>query len=65
MSETPVQTLIKDQGGPTAVATRLNMRPETVQMWVTRRRIPRNRWPDLIEAFPSLTLETLKAVEAA
>ncbi len=60
-----MKDLIRKLDGPSAVAGKLNMRPETVQMWVTRRRIPRNRWPELIEAYPHLTLETLKAAEAA
>lgn len=65
MVQTPVRDFIKLKGGASAVATKLNMRPETVQMWVYRKRIPRAKWPELTEAFPDVTLETLKATEAA
>ena len=61
---TPAQ-LIKDRGGAAAVAQALNLKRTTVQMWRVRNRIPRTAWPEIIEAFPDLTLEQLKAAEAA
>ena len=56
--------IIREAGGTRAIAEKLNMRPETVQMWRHRRRIPRTAWPELIEQFPDITLEALKAAEA-
>jgi hypothetical protein len=55
--------IIQEAGGARAIAEKLKMRPETVQMWRHRRRIPRTAWPELIEGFPQITLEALKAAE--
>jgi hypothetical protein len=33
-------------------------------MWSVRNRIPRKVWPEIIDAFPEVTLDELKAVEA-
>ena len=58
------RTLINDLGGTQLVAERLQLEPRTVQMWKFRRRIPRQRWPEILETFPEVTLEALRAVEA-
>jgi hypothetical protein len=58
------RTLINGLGGTQVVAERLQIEPRTVEMWKFRRRIPRQRWPDLIDKFPSVTLDELKAAEA-
>lgn len=42
----------------------MQLEPRTVQMWKFRRRIPRQRWPEILEIFPQVTLEALRAVEA-
>lgn len=61
----PVQEFIKDRGGRKAFAEKLQMRPATVGMWVTRKRIPRTAWPEIIERVEGASLEALKATEGA
>jgi len=63
MTITP-REIIKQNGGARAIASKLNMKTETVRMWQFRKTIPRTAWPELIEHFPAVTLETLKAAEA-
>jgi hypothetical protein len=33
-------------------------------MWQFRERIPRTAWPELIQAFPTITLDALMAAES-
>lgn len=47
------------------MAAKLSLKPATVRMWKFRKRIPRTAWPELIEVFPDLSVEVLKAAEAA
>lgn len=60
----PVAILVHDLGGPDAVAAKLKARPATVRMWIFRNAVPRPVWPDLIDAFPVVTLDRLKSIEA-
>jgi hypothetical protein len=57
--------IISDLGGPAAIADTLNVNPVRVRMWKQRKKLPRSVWPELIEAYPALSMETLKAAEAA
>lgn len=59
----PVAILVHDLGGADAVAAKLNARPETVRMWAFRNAVPRRVWPEMIEAFPDITLDRLRATE--
>lgn len=61
----PAEKLIAELGGPTKVAAALQEKAGTVRMWKLRKRVPRTAWPDLIDAFPDLTLDDLKATERA
>ena len=56
--------IIKNNGGARAVAEALRVRTETVRMWLFRERIPRTAWPELIQAFPTITLDALLAAES-
>lgn len=58
------RSFINGLGGTQVVAERLHVEPRTVQMWKFRRRIPRSRWPELIEEFPEVTLDALREIEA-
>ena len=42
----------------------LNTDPRKVVMWKVRNRIPRTAWPEIIDAFPGVTLDELRSVEA-
>lgn len=57
--------IIETKGGPAVVAEALSIKPARVRTWVWRGKIPRSNWPEVIEAFPEITLEALKAAEAA
>lgn len=65
MSHQTHADLIKAHGGARFIAERINARPETVRMWQFRRRIPRQAWPEIVAAFPDISLEVLVASEAA
>lgn len=40
-----------------------NCPPNTIYMWTFRNLIPRKYWPELIEAYPEITLTHLKRWE--
>jgi len=52
---------IIEQKGVSLIAERLGERPETVRIWKHRKRFPRAKWFDLVEAFPDVTLDMLRA----
>jgi hypothetical protein len=56
---------IIDSRGAKDIADRTGVPVGRVRVWKHRQRIPRSIWPDLIDAYPELTLDTLKAAEAA
>lgn len=60
----PVAQFVRDLGGPHLVAEKLNTSPEAVRMWAFRNAIPRRVWPDVIDAFPNVTLDKLRLIEA-
>jgi len=64
MSNSPAQ-IIDEKGGPAAFASKVGKRPGAVRAWKHRNTLPREAWPEIIQAFPDLTLERLIAVEAA
>jgi hypothetical protein len=57
-------TIIDEMGGPTAVARAIHKRSGAVRAWKHRNAIPRGAWPELLEAFPDLTMDRLRATEA-
>lgn len=57
--------LIAELGGPHAVAEKVGRRPGAVRMWVNRDVLPRPAWPELLSAFPQLTMDDLRDVERA
>lgn len=65
MVHTPRDFIKERLGGTEAVAEKVGRRPAAVRMWVHRGRVPRSIWPDLLDAYPDLTLDELKALEAA
>lgn len=46
------------------MARTMGMDPRVVRMWKVRNRLPRKVWPEIIEHFPDVTLDDLRAVEA-
>jgi transposase len=58
------KTLIIELGDYAKVAARLSRSASTVANWKSRNRIPRERWPDMIEAYPRrVTVAKLLAAE--
>lgn len=47
--------------GVRRIADELGMKSESVRMWRFRRTIPRSAWPELVRAFPEITLDELFA----
>lgn len=62
MEQSPSE-LIADKGAQ-AIAEALKVDIGTVRVWKHRDRIPRTVWPELVGAFPDLTVEELLAMEA-
>jgi hypothetical protein len=63
MNQTPAQVI--EGKGVEAIAEALKKRAGTVRMWKHRNVLPRSIWPELTQAFPDLTIQTLQEVEAA
>lgn len=64
-AEQSPKQFIRAKGGPHQMARALGRTdPRPVCMWSVRNRIPRKVWPEIIDAFPEVTLAELKAVEA-
>lgn len=62
MDCTPAQ-FVKETGA-NKIAASLGMKASAVRMWTVRNRIPKERWPDLIERVPGVTLKRLRELEA-
>lgn len=57
------EQIIDANGGPAAFAHAVGAEAGAVRMWKLRNRIPRTAWPEVLEAFPDLTIDDLKAAE--
>jgi hypothetical protein len=49
--------------GAKVIADRLGVPAGRVRVWKSRGVIPKSAWAELIDAFPDITLDTLKAGE--
>jgi hypothetical protein len=63
--EKSAAALIIERGDYEAVAQKLGIKAGTVAAWKSRNRIPRQVWPEVMDIFPDLTLDDLKATERA
>jgi hypothetical protein len=57
--------IIEDKNGPAAFARALGCNANKVRVWKCRNTIPRTAWPDVVRAFPDLTLDVLLGTERA
>lgn len=64
MQETPAQ-LIDRKGGAAAFAKAIGVEASAVRMMKHRQRLPRSCWPEIMTAFPDVSLAHLMAIEAA
>jgi len=51
--------------GDHVIADALGVEIGRVRVWKHRNRIPREVWPELVQAFPDVTLEKLMELERA
>lgn len=63
MARTAVQ-FIDENGGPAAIARATGYASGAVHLWRHRNKIPRTAWPEILEAFPVVTIGDLKVIEA-
>lgn len=57
--------IIEAKGGPKAVAEAVCVSPGAVRLWKHRNKIPRTIWPDLLRAYPDMSVEALVQSEVA
>lgn len=62
--QTPIE-LIDAKGGPAKIARDTGHKAGAIALWRHRNKIPRNAWPEIMEAYPDVTLAVLKAMEAS
>lgn len=58
-----VPQIIEGKGGSAAVAKAIGVEPSAVRMMKHRGKFPRAVWPEIMTAYPDITLEVLKATE--
>lgn len=63
MDESPAQ-IIEAKGGAAAVASAVGRKPGAVRAWKSRNILPREAWPEIMTAYPDLTLERLIKIES-
>lgn len=56
--------IIDSKGGPAKFGRAIGRKPGSVRIWKHRDYFPRTAWPEIQTAFPDLTLEKLKELEA-
>ena len=61
---TPAQ-LIDSKGGSTAFAKAIGSAPGAVRLMKHRGKLPRSVWPEVMKAFPDVTLDQLLETETA
>lgn len=61
---TPSST-IDEKGGPAVFAAAVGKRPGAVRAWKHRNQFPRDAWPEIMRAFPDISLDRLMAMESA
>jgi hypothetical protein len=54
---------IDDRGGPTSVAKATGHKVGAVNLWRHRNKIPRTAWPEVMLAFPDLSMPDLLEME--
>lgn len=60
---TTVAAIIDEKGGPAAFAEKVGKTPGAVRVWKHRNQFPREAWPEIITAFPDLSLSRLIEIE--
>lgn len=55
--------IVDEKGGPAVFAAEIGHRAGAVRQWKHRNRFPRDAWPEIIKAYPDLTLDRLLEIE--
>jgi hypothetical protein len=55
--------IIDQLGKPAEVAAKIGVDPVVVRMWKHRNKLPRTMWPELLQAYPSITMDALLKTE--
>ena len=63
--KTPKASEIINDLGVSAVADATGSKLNTVRVWRARNRLPRKKWPELLRAFPNLSMDVLLKTERA
>jgi hypothetical protein len=64
MQETAAE-LIERKGGAASFARAIGHEASAVRMMKHRNKLPRAAWPEILEAFPDVSIADLKAIESA
>lgn len=56
---------VDGRGGPKAVATATGKTPGAVSLWKNRNKLPREAWPEILKAYPDVSLDDLLKIEGA
>lgn len=59
------EQFIEARGGTTTVANSTGYKPGAVALWKHRNKLPRTAWPEIVRAYPDVSIEDLLKVEAA
>lgn len=62
MNASPAE-FIEQRGDAAVVARAIGTDPARVRMWKHRNRIPRDAWPEIMTAFPDVTMPMLLEIE--
>lgn len=57
-------SFIDAKGGNAAVAHATGYQPGAVGLWRHRNRLPRSAWPEILKAYPDVSLDDLLDIEA-
>jgi hypothetical protein len=63
MADYSAASIIDEKGGPAVFAELVGKSAGAVRVWKHRNQIPRDSWPEIIKAFPDITLDRLCASE--
>jgi hypothetical protein len=56
--------IIDEKGGPAVFAEKVGKSAGAVRLWKHRNQFPRDAWPEIITAFPDISMERLMELEA-
>lgn len=55
--------IIDQLGKPAEVAAKIGVEAVVVRMWKHRNKVPRTAWPEILQAYPEVTMAALLGTE--